>query len=375
MFLGLSLVSFDVKVRILSNKKLNNVVLTPINDSLILMDGKEFKNPIKIYAYNDEVKVDFMGKLVLKKKNVDISIKEEAKIKFTGGERYYKGNLNFKSVGGYLFIVNSINIEDYVAAVAAKETANMKNFEAIKANVIAIRTYAIAAANRHIKEGYNFCDLTHCQLYVGFKDISEKIYKAVKDTEGVIITYKGKPIWAMYHSVCGGRTETGFDVWGYDTMPYLVSVRDEINGKYFCSSAWGYRWRTKISIKKFESFLKKGIIKKNEKFINIGNVYYTDGGRVREFEIITNRRKISISGINFYHRIGKALGWLVIKSTAFEITREKKYIIFNGKGYGHGAGMCQAGSDGMAGFGYDYKDILKHYYKDIKIVKFDYGNN
>ncbi|HOJ86774.1 MAG TPA: hypothetical protein PLN68_07615, partial [Elusimicrobiales bacterium] len=98
-------------------------------------------------------------------------------------------------------------------------------------------------------------------------------------------------------------------------------------------------------------------------------------GRVKSLDIISDKRKIAISGINFYHIIGRELGWMAIKSTAFTVSRDNKYIIFDGKGYGHGVGMCQAGADKMGELGYACKDILNHYYEGIKIVKYSYGND
>lgn len=193
----------------------------------------------------------------------------------------------------------------------------------IKANAIAIRTYAISAMKRHINDGYNMCDLTHCQLYTGFSNISDKIRNAVEQTKGLIITYKAKPIWAMYHSVCGGMTEDAFDVWRYDTMPYLVSVKDRINGFDLCSDGLGYRWRTKISLRRFQDFLKKNIIKKNEKFISIGGVVYTKYDIVKYFDIITDKKQYRISGVVFYHLSGRYFGWLAIKSTSFKIFIDK----------------------------------------------------
>lgn len=365
----------DIKIGIVSYGNITSLSVAPVDKSFVYINEKKIGNSFNVYSYKDGIKLDIDNKIYFLK-DVKIKINGTIKIKSKRKERYYKGTVELKNLKGFLFAVNTVDFEDYILSVTDSETRHMKNIEAIKANAIAIRSYALAAVNRHEKQGYNFCDLTHCQLYKGFKDISEKTYKAVRETSGIIMEFDKKPIWAMYHSVCGGETENAMDVWNYDTMPYLVSIKDNIGFKTLCSQGWGYRWRTKISIKRFERFLQKSIFKnKTEKFMEISNIVYSDSLRVKSLDVISDKRKITISGINFYHIIGRELGWMAVKSTAFNVSKDKKYIIFNGKGYGHGVGMCQAGADKMGELGYNYKDILNHYYKGIKIVKYGDAND
>lgn len=364
----------DIKIGLVSYGNITSLSITPIAKSFVYINEKKIENSFVIYSYKDKIKLDENNKISFLKE-VKLKINGTVKITSKKKERYYKGTIEVKNLKGFLFMVNTVDLEDYVLSVTDSETRHMRNLEAIKANAVSIRSYAIAAGNRHEKQGYNFCDLTHCQLYKGFKDIRENTYKAVRETSGVIMEFDKKPIWAMYHSVCGGETENAKDVWNYDTMPYLVSVKDDVGFKTLCSEGWGYRWRTKIRIKRFERFLQKSVFKnKSEKFVEISNIVYTDSGRVKSFDIISDKRKITISGINFYHIIGRELGWMAIKSTAFTVSRDNKYIIFEGKGYGHGVGMCQAGADKMGELGYGYRDILNHYYKNTKMVKYSYGN-
>jgi len=364
-------ISMDVKVGIVSNRKTSDIKIIPVNDSSLVINGKEIKNKLRIFFNKRQIIRINCGDEILEFKNIArILINGTASISNRSNQRYYRGIIDIEIRNNSLFMINTIDLEDYVLSVLESEAQNVENFEAMKANAVAIRTYAIAAKSRHIKDGYNFCDLTHCQFYRGFKNIRDITYKAVNETKGIIMEYKGVPIWAMYHSVCGGRTEDAYDVWGYDTMPYLKSVRDTIGRVNLCSEGFGYRWITKISIKRFDSFVKK-IISKNrkEKFLNIKNIIYSKSGRVLKFDIVSDKKKYTLSGVDFYHIAGRSFGWLAIKSTAFEVKRDNKYIIFNGRGYGHGVGMCQAGAEKMGELGFDYKKILKHYYSDIKFVK------
>lgn len=364
------LTSYEIKVRILTKTQPKNIQVIPYQNSTLIINNKEIKSPVSIYSDGkNKIKVKYKNKTSFINGELNIKINGYARVKIRKG-RVYKGNLIITSQGNYLKIINKLDLEDYVLATTNAETKNMKNIEAIKANSIAIRTYSLVSLNRHIREGYNLCDLTHCQLYTGFENIREIVKKAVRETEGIIMVYKNKPIWALYHANCGSRTENAKDVWGYKTTPYLKSVEDSIGNIYLCSHGRRYRWITKISKKRFEEFLRKKITGSKEKFTDIKVISHTKSGRAKELEIITNKNKKIISAIDFYHIIGRSLGWLAVKSTFFEIEKESKYIIFKGRGYGHGVGLCQEGADTMGELGYTYIQILKHYYKGIKLVKY-----
>ncbi|MCX7905160.1 MAG: SpoIID/LytB domain-containing protein [Elusimicrobiales bacterium] len=365
----LPLYSFEIKVKIFSSKllkefkiyskclKIKNEVIN--NDKVnVFIRGKKIVIITNNKLYEDDVfEIEPCNEIF------EVSIKKE--------KRIYKGKLILYLKNNIIIPINVIEFNDYILSVVEYETRVMKNIEAIKANAVAARSYVLASyEQRHKGDGYHFCDLTHCQLYKGFENIREVVRKAVDNTKGYVILYNGKPAWSMYHSVCGGKTEDALDVWGYDSMPYLSSIDDKVSNLTLCSFGWGYRWKTKMSKNKIEdAFLKSGLIEKKEKVYYMYVSSRSKSGRVKFLTIRTNKRILDIRGIDFYHIIGRKINWLAIKSTLFDVKYDKKYFIFEGKGYGHGVGMCQHGADKMAEFGYLWKDIINHYYKNVKIVK------
>lgn len=365
--------SFEVKVRIFSNKKIKDF---KIHSKCFFINGKKDNSNIINLIYSKNAIRIISSKEIYEDKRFKISFCEDDFDVYLGKiKRKYYGSLIVYLNKDEILVVNKIDAEKYIESVLENETSFMKNIEAIKANAVVSRTYLLASlGKRHPNEDYDFCDLTHCQLYRGFDKIRGVVKKAVIETKGYIIYYKGKPAWTMYHSVCGGKTEDAYDIWGYDTMPYLKSINDEIRGNKLCSYAWGYRWRTKISKKRIDRiFFKIGLLKADEKLIDIYVQQKSKSGRVKEIAMLTNNKRLFyLRGIDFYHIFGRNINWLAIKSTKFDIKKDDRYFIFDGYGYGHGAGMCQAGAEKMAELGYKWNEIIKHYYSGVDIVKSDF---
>jgi len=366
IFSALNAFSLEIKVRLFSNKSLKTVSLKASGGNFKI--GKASPREIRLTAEDGEIRVrhDSVSK---KLKKAEIRSQCAFSLKAGGRERIYYGKLLVENEGGRLKIVNEISLETYLLSVVAAESRDLANYQAYKAQAVVARTYTLANINRHKPRGYNLCDTTHCQLYNGFSDIKKEIKKAVKETEGEILVYRGKPAWTFYHSICGGVTEDVSNLWQYEKKPYLKSVTDGENGKAYCSGAYGFKWRTKIGLKTFEKFLRRKIISPKEIFKEAKIVSLSPSGRVMEMELVTDGKGKKISGVDFYHITGRDLGWNAIRSTKFRIYLEKKYIVFEGYGYGHGVGLCQHGADGMAKLGYDYRAILNHYYKNVKMIK------
>lgn len=363
LLLSIPVFSFDIKVKIFSQSKLKEISI------------ESLKNPVyeKCQKINVRIKNPLIeiqcGNIKKLNKKLEISYENYFYITAKDKKRLYTGKISISNEKGFLKIINEIELEKYLVSVVNSETSDLSNYQAYKAQAVVARTYTLANINRHKSEGYNLCDLTHCQLYKGFKEIRKDVEKAVYETKGEIIIYRGKPIWAFYHSICGGMTEDIKYLWQYEEKPYLKSIYDGNSNVPYCFNAKGFKWRTKIGNKTFENFLKRNIVSKNEEIKDIKISKTTPSERVLEMEIYTDKRIKKISGIDFYHIIGRDLGWEAIRSTKFKIYKEPNFFVFEGYGYGHGIGMCQHGADRMAELGYDYREIIKHYYKDIKIVK------
>ncbi len=283
-------------------------------------------------------------------------------------KRLYKGLLEITAEKGRLKILNTIPLEAYIASVVSAEAGDLSQTEAFKAQAVAARTYVLKHMDNHVKEGYNMCDSTHCQFFPGFAAVKQAAQAAADFTRGEIVTYHGKPAATFYHSVCGGRTEAMVYVWPFEHKPYLISVRDGPENKPYCSIAPGFYWKTRISLKTLSR------IARNRKWIlpeeEIRKMSIVDRGvskRAITIEFDTGKRRARISATDFYHGVGRRAGWNAVRSTLFEVYSGKDHIILEGKGNGHGVGMCQWGAEGMARLGFKYRDILLHYYPGTAI--------
>lgn len=362
-FLHSNLLALDIMIRLFSLDKLDEITIESLNSPLYTKCKK-----IKVKAKNSHIEIECNNSKIIKEK-FEINPKNFFSIKAGDKKRTYAGKIKIENEKNKLKIINTIELEQYLLGVVKSEAKDLSQFQAYKAQAVVSRTYTLANKNRHKSSGYNLCDTTHCQLYTGFDGIKEEIRKAVYQTKGEILVYRGKPIWAFYHSICGGTTEDGSYLWQYEAKPYIKSIYDGKSDKPYCYNARGFKWRTKIGNKTFENFLKRKIVSKNETIKDLKITRLSPSGRVIEMEIVTDKRIKKISGINFYHIAGRDLGWDAIRSTKFRIYKKNNFIVFEGYGHGHGAGMCQHGADKMAELGYDYKAILNHYYKNVKMVK------
>ena len=352
---------------------------------------------------------------------------------FNGQKYHYRGNIeiDFDKDHKKLNVVNIIGIEEYLYGVLKKEISPRWPAEALKTQAIAARTFAIFNMNKYIDEGYNICASTNSQAYGGVNHEDPLTNKAVDETRGVIMTYKGKPINAVYHSDSGGYTEDSENVWG-SFLPYLRSVESKFEEKV---SPPHHTWSYSISEKDLTEKLQKQGYEVNS-VVSIEAVNKSEAGRISELVFITdNNEVINMKANNFRSLIGADL----IRSTLFSIkligkeinitkdTEDKKEIedkeeqrestkeileqkkdwtikellelmkknkeerekekeaevpkveivksntpltfIFSGSGNGHGVGMSQWGAYGMALQGSGYQDILKYYYQGINITK------
>lgn len=254
----------------------------------------------------------------------------------------------------------SLGLEEYITGTVAAEMPALFETEALKAQAVAARSYTLRrvyAAHKYKSDCDMSDDINECQAYIGkeaFEQIHgkksnlwEKISRAVAETRGEIMTYDGIPIDALYHSTCGGRTESAYAAWR-KSVPYLESVVCD-----YCKNSPRYEDHKNFSTNE----LVKAIGEAGE----IQIVETTTSGRAKIVSI--NKRRIS--GEEFRSLLGLPSNWVTVKAT-------KTGITVNSRGYGHGIGLCQNGANGMARTGLGYHDILKTYYKGTDFLKLNY---
>ena len=250
-------------------------------------------------------------------------------------------------------IVN-LSLEDYIIGVVSCEMPASYEIEALKAQAVASRTYALEKMKYN--NTYDLENSTNNQCYHNIEKLKnkwgdnynkyyEKISKAVNDTKGYYMTYKGEIIKAFYFSTSNGYTEDVKDVFG-SNLDYLSSVESswDKNNKNFTKT---------VSFDELK-FLQKLNLKEN-KVNNIEILSRTKSNRVNE--ILVNNTKYK--GTTFRKLLG-------IRSTDFDIENKDSKVYITTRGYGHGVGLSQYGANEMAKLGYTYNEILKHYYKNIE---------
>lgn len=250
--------------------------------------------------------------------------------------------------------IEQIELEDYVTGVVAAEMPALFQTETLKAQAVVARTYALKRISKnetlydtHTHQSYK--DINQLKSYWGsnFDNYYNKIKKAVAATKNEYITYNNNYIDALYHSTNNGKTENAAQVWG-DSYSYLISVDSPWD-----KEAPTYLRETTKDLKIITSLL--GIELNDTSDIEIIN--YTDGNSID---------KIKIAGKEFSGKyIRETLG---LRSTDFNIEIKNNEVIFTTKGYGHGVGMSQYGANGMAKEGYNYKQIIAHYYPNTKLT-------
>ncbi len=251
--------------------------------------------------------------------------------------------------------VITIGLEEYVIGVVAAEMPASFNIEALKAQSILARTYALKATST----GKMLTDTVSTQAYIdtnqmrnnwgsSFDTYYNKIKSAVESTNGLYLSYNGTYIEALYHSTNNGKTESSLDVFG-NYYPYLISVSSDYD-----KNASSYLRTISMDLNTISS--KLGINLTPESLIEV--ISYTDG---------TNIKEINIAGSTFTGRqVREALG---LRSADFDIIINGNNASITTRGYGHGVGMSQYGANGMANAGYDYQSILSHYYPGTAIKK------
>lgn len=254
-------------------------------------------------------------------------------------------------------IIN-LELEDYIIGVVAAEMPASFEIEALKAQAVAARTYAMNKIENSQKEYDLVTDVTN-QSYITIEEMKmkwgndyeryyDKIKSAVNDTKGKVLKYKDKVIEAYYFSMSNGYTEEASLVFG-ESKPYLESV----DSKWDNNDLAKFYQEITYSKKEFCELLK----------ITCEDIVINDIERSS-----TNRvNKIIINNQTF---IGTEVRKkLKLRSTDFDITLLDNVVLIATNGYGHGVGMSQYGANGMAKSGYDYEDILYHYYQNVAITK------
>ena len=321
----------------------------------VLYRGKNLNTTVTAYKEGISIgTVDANTKSVLiKPADTDAIVIDDRK--FRGDIQIIKkDNLN-------LWVINHIELEDYIKGILYHEASHFWPMEALKAQAVACRTYAVYQMEENRQKDFDLTSDIYSQVYGGKTSERYRTNTAVEQTRGGILAYQGKVFPAYFHATCAGHTEDASVLWNIN-IPPLKGVACG-----FCQDSPHFSWHVVLSQSEVAEKLNKAGYKINNiKEINIAG--RDNSGRIASLKIVTAKKNISIPAKDFRNIIGPN----IIRSTNFQVSVVTEDIVFEGLGWGHGVGLCQWGAYFMDKKGYNYKDILKYYYpgSDVETLRF-----
>ena len=355
--------SITLDVRIMANWKLSSVIITPLHGhySVIHQNTK-----ITGLGEKSVLTVTVSGKkLKIKKSDGSLGTFDSLWVKAEGADDYievkgekktrkYDDHLLLTVLQGGIQIINRVDLENYVAGVMQGESADCRHPEYYKIQACISRTYALMNMRKHELDGFQQCDLVHCQVFRGHCTRPD-ILEAVNATRGlVIVDSAGALINAAFHCNSGGQTANSEDVWS-KPAPYLKSVDS------FSDPMPNAVWKKRIPQETWLNYLKT-------------KHHYPIFDTVKRAEALQyhqSSRKVYFGDTIPLKMIRNDMN---LKSTYFDIVQDGKDLIFKGRGFGHGVGLSQEGALNMARFGFTFEQIISFYYKNVRIVKLDSNN-
>lgn len=275
--------------------------------------------------------------------------------------RPFRGFLSIhRQPDGTLAVVNHIDVEDYLYGVLYHEVGSWWPMESLKAQAIAARTYALYQKRFTTSRTFDVYSNQFSQMYGGADSERNRSNSAVDDTRGQVLTYAGEMFPAYYHSSCGGQTRDSSELWKIKLPP--------LSGGVICEYCWfspHYSWHAKVNLRDMEEILKKH------------GVWV---GPIQGMEVVTRSPSGRVLTATVEGTAGEKIldakslrlwvGPTVVRSENFETHVRWGKIVFDGKGWGHGVGMCQWGALGQSIIGKKYDEILQFYYPGSQISQF-----
>ena len=350
-----------VRIGLFTNKDLQEVqflidqggaMLQTESSSVILGSGTTIvlkNNDGMVSAHADTIHIN-AKKILLQATNIETVFQ----IQFSTKTRKlkYGEQLEFRVVNNKLEIVNVMPLDTYIAGVVEAEGGPNHELEYYKSQAVISRTYLLSQFYKHIDDGYNLCDQTHCQAFNGLPKHEHIMTNAAEQTKSlVIVDENANLITSAFHSNCGGRTNSSEYVWTR-ALPYCRETVDT-----FCIKMPNSNWEKRIPVNDWKNYLAKKRLSSADSanyayFPSEKEVYYREGET--RVPLVDMRKDLKL------------------KSTYFSAYQEGEEMVLVGQGFGHGVGLCQEGAIRQAQLGYNFEDIIHFYYYNVKIIPFQY---
>lgn len=266
------------------------------------------------------------------------------------------GSLYVKRRGPGLIGINEVDLEEYVKGVVPAEMNGGWHLEALKAQAVAARTYAVYQRMMNDGRDYDVVATDQDQVYQGRQGIDQRVREAVEATRGLVLTYEDEPILAAFSSTAAGPTEDAMNVWSKD-LPYLKGVECP-----FDRNSPHYEWKAAFTFEDLEASLRSQGLQVGT-IANLTPYAYSRAGRVTKIRVLHSQGELTLRG----EELRRLLGYQTIRSTQFEIKSVGREVVLSGRGAGHGVGLCQWGAKELAELGYPFHTILLYYFPGTKL--------
>ena len=363
-----------IRVGILQRQ--DSVAISANNDFVVkdVDNGKNYKfDRAKVVEIKQDERKVFINKKGKETTTIVVAVKNNDPV-IVNGKRY-RGSLIIQPHKAGLTVINRVLIDDYLKGVIPEEMPYDWDIEALKAQAVAARTYALydKMDRKHTKEGFDVCATTDCQVYGGIDAESSPTNNAVEQTKGQVLMYKNEPICAVFHAAAGSYTENSEDAWGV-TVPYLRAVNNKEEKSPY------EQWSENITVMELSRII-------SQNFENIGTIKQIDTSNFKQ-EVGNKQKVIRFTGSNkkVVELTGAQLrSILQLNSSNFIINvtadnkkvksgnikridkPEKEVVNIIGSGLGHRLGLSQWGAKSLADKGENYRDILHHYYTNVEL--------
>lgn len=359
-----SLLSSPVRIRLLTDFNPSYVFFTVNSGNYKIEYGEgKFISIIK----GDCVIIDrYNGKIALKSASSETLLSDSILFRgLTGNDyfslrtsegipvsRVYSGDLQCYPDLGALLLINSCDIETYIAGVVRAEGGGGKNNAFFQTQAVIARTYTYKYFSKHLVDRYNLCDDTHCQAFSGVIKDSLIINAVLQTKDLVISTPDSNLIISAFHSNCGGETSPSELAW-LTVQPYLTKVADP-----YCITSRNSEWQKTVSLKEWSGLM-----------VNNGFSGSSEDASAFTFRQPSRVQNYNTGSFSIPLRIIREE--FALRSSFFSVYATGDSLLIQGKGYGHGVGLCQEGAMVMAGNGTGFEDIIKFYYPGVMIIRID----
>ncbi len=323
-----------------------------------------------VAARGPELTVEVDGSLIFR------PVRGAIRVNGTG----YRGAVLLRPAASGVTAVNLLDVETYLRGVVPLEIGAGRppeELEAVKAQAVAARTYAVRHFGRREDLGFDFHGTVLDQVYGGADAEDPVATRAVEETRGVIVTYDGEPIEAFYHSTCGGSTAALEEVWNGAPRPYLEAVSDRRpGGGWYCEASSRFEWTEAWSQAELLAAVTVGMAGRGVTGVSEVRALEPGGrtpsGRLQALRVRTDAGEEVVRGDSIRRFLQPEPG-RALNSTLIELRHRGGSpvtgLVVEGRGWGHGIGMCQMGALGRARAGQSYRDILSTYYPGTRLVR------